>query len=135
VLLKVDPKAGYVVGIKLRGDGLTTVVCDLDAEIIVSQEYHVPLVGDPVAAIVAIEQETRRALRAAAVPSSKVLGVGIGLSGIIDTSSGVCRFSHLLQWRDVDLAEPLRRRMSLPFWVENDVSIAALTEPAASLVT
>ena len=128
VLLKVDPKAGYVVGIKLRGDGLTTVVCDLDAEIIVSQEYHVPLVGDPVAAIVAIEQETRRALRAAAVPSSKVLGVGIGLSGIIDTSSGVCRFSHLLQWRDVDLAEPLRRRMSLPFWVENDVRALAVAE-------
>jgi len=128
VLLSVDPKAGYVVGIKLRGDGLTTVVCDLDAEIIASREYHVPLVGDPVAAIAAIEQETRRALREAAVPSSKVLGVGVGLSGIIDTSAGVCRFSHLLQWRDVDLVEPLRRRMELPFWVENDVRTLAVAE-------
>src|SRR5665213_1090595 len=33
VLLSGDPKAGYVVGIKLRGDGLTTVVCDLAAQI------------------------------------------------------------------------------------------------------
>jgi len=128
VLLSVDPKAGYVVGIKLRGDGLTTVVCDLEAEIIASEEYYVPLVGDPVAAIAAIEQEIRRVLRAAAVPPSKVLGVGIGLSGIIDTSRGVCRYSHLLQWSDVELAGPLRRRMSLPFWVENDVNTLAVAE-------
>jgi len=128
VLLSVDPKAGYVVGIKLRGDGLTTVVCDLNAQIVASQEYYVPLVGDPVAAIAAIEQETRRVLRDAAVPPSKVLGVGIGLSGIIETSRGVCRFSHLLQWRDVELAEPLRRRMGLPVWVENDVNTLAVAE-------
>lgn len=128
VLLSVDPKAGYVVGIKLRGDGLTTVVCDLDAEIVSSNERYVPLVGDPVAAIDAIEEETRRALRDAAVPPSKVLGVGIGLSGIIETSRGVCKFSHLLQWHDVELAEPLRSRMGLPVWVENDVNALAVAE-------
>ncbi|MFI5035017.1 MAG: ROK family protein [Acidimicrobiales bacterium] len=128
VLLTVDPKAGYVVGIKLRGDGLTTVVCDLDAQIVASAEHYVPLVGDPVAAIEAIEQETRRVLRDAAVSPSKVLGVGIGLSGVIETSEGVCKFSHLLQWRDVELAEPLRQRLGLPVWVENDVNTLAVAE-------
>ena len=57
VLLNVDPKAGYVIGIKLRGDGLTTVVCDLDAQVIATEEASVSLVGDPAAAIQAIEQE------------------------------------------------------------------------------
>ncbi len=128
MLLSIDPKAGYVVGIKLRGDGLTTVVCDLDAEIVSSEEYYVPLVGDPVAALDAIEQQTRRALLDAAVPTSKVLGVGVGLSGIIETTSGVCKFSHLLQWHDVELAGPLRRRMGLPVWVENDVNALAVAE-------
>ncbi|MGA7834865.1 MAG: ROK family transcriptional regulator [Acidimicrobiales bacterium] len=128
VLLSVDPKAGYVVGIKLRGDGLTTVVCDLDAQVVSSEEHYVNLVGDPMAALDAIEHETRRALVDAAVPASKVLGVGVGLSGIIDSSAGVCRFSHLLQWRDVDLAAPLRRRMGLPVWVENDVNTLAVAE-------
>jgi N-acetylglucosamine repressor len=128
VLLSLDPKAGYVVGIKLRGDGLTTVVCDLDTQIVSSEEFYVPLVGDPVAAIDAIEQATRRALRDVAVPASKVLGIGIGLSGIIETSRGVCKFSHLLQWHDVELAEPLRRRLGLPVWVENDVNTLAVAE-------
>jgi N-acetylglucosamine repressor len=128
VLLSVDPKAGYVVGIKLRGDGVTTVVCDLDAQIVSSNERYVPLVGDPMAALDAIEEETRRALRDAAIPASKVLGVGVGMSGVIDSAAGVCRFSHLLQWHDVELAAPLRRRMGLPVWVENDVNTLAVAE-------
>jgi N-acetylglucosamine repressor len=128
VLLSVDPKAGYVVGIKLRGDGVTTVVCDLDAQIVSSNERYVPLVGDPMAALDVIEEETRRALRDAAVPASKVLGVGVGMSGVIDSAAGVCRFSHLLQWHDVELAAPLRRRMGLPVWVENDVNTLAVAE-------
>jgi N-acetylglucosamine repressor len=128
VLLSLNPKAGYVVGIKLRGDGLTTVVCDLDAQIVASVEHYVPLVGDPVAAIDAIERETRRALRAAAIAPSKVLGLGIGLSGVIETSTGVCKFSHLLQWSGVELAEPLRARLGLPVWIENDVNALAVAE-------
>ena len=34
VLLDIDATGGYVIGIKLRGDGLTTVVCDLDARVV-----------------------------------------------------------------------------------------------------
>jgi N-acetylglucosamine repressor len=128
VLLQIDPKAGYVVGIKLRGDGLTTVVCDLDAEIVSSTEQYLPLVGDPAAAIEAIEREVRRALRKSKVAPSKVLGVGVGLSGVIETSSGVLKFSHLLQWNDVALAQPLRQRLGLPVWVENDVNALAVAE-------
>ena len=128
VLLSIDPKAGYVVGIKLRGDGLTTVVCDLDAQVVSSEERYVALVGDPIAALEAIESETRRALRDARVPSSRVLGVGVGLSGIVDPERGVCVTSHLLQWRDVELAAPLRRRLGLPVWVDNDVNTLAVAE-------
>jgi len=128
VLLNLDPKAGYVIGIKLRGDGLTTVVCDLNAQVIATRETSVSLVGDPAAAIEAVEQEARTVLRQAAVPRSKVLGVGIGLSGVIDSSRGVCNFSHLLQWRDADLAQPLRRRLRLPIWVDNDMNTLAVAE-------
>jgi predicted NBD/HSP70 family sugar kinase len=128
VLLSIDPKAGYVVGIKLRGDGLTTVVCDLDTQIVETQELHLPLVRDPTAAIHAIEVEVRRAIRNAHLPRSKVLGVGIGLSGIIDTDRGACNFSHLLQWRDVEIAEPIRRHLGMPIWVENDVNTLAVAE-------
>ncbi|MGC9221531.1 MAG: ROK family protein [Solirubrobacteraceae bacterium] len=128
VLLDINATGGYVVGIKLRGDGLTTVVCDLDAHVVATLESAVSLVGDPAAGISAIESEVRRALKAAAVPRSKVLGVGIGLSGVIDSTAGVCRFSHLLQWHEVDLVKPLRRNLRLPVWVDHDMNALAIAE-------
>jgi N-acetylglucosamine repressor len=128
VLLSIDPRAGYVIGIKLRADGLTTVVCDLDAQIVATRETEMSLVGNPAAAIQSIEQAVLRVLHDAVVPQAKVLGVGIGLPGIIDTDRGVCNYSHLLWWRDVDLAGPLRKRLGLPVWVDNDVNTLAVAE-------
>ena len=117
-----------MIGIKLRGDGLTTVVCDLDAQVMATEETPISLIGDPAAAIQAIEEETRKALRAAAVPRSKVLGVGVGLIRGDRFSSGVCNFSHLLRWYDAELAQPLRRRLRLPVWVDNDMNTLAVAE-------
>ncbi len=128
VLLDIDATGGYVIGIKLRGDGLTSVVCDLDAQVVASLELAVSLVGNPQTAIDAIVSETARALKLAAVPPTKVLGVGIGLSGVVDSRAGVCRFSHLLQWRDVELVEPLRDELGLPVWVDHDMNALAVAE-------
>ena len=128
VLLRLDPRAGYVVGIKLRGDGLTTVVCDLEARVAATVEVGGSFVADPAAALTAIVTATRQVLRDARVPRSKVLGVGIGLSGLIDPALGSCHFSHLLDWVDVPLAGPLSQRLRLPVWVDNDVNTLAVAE-------
>lgn len=128
VLLQLNPHSGYTVGIKLRDDGLTTVVCDLDAAVVATDETPTALTGNPKAAIEAVEQATRRVLRSAGIAKSKVLGVGIGLPGVIDSLRGSCQFSHLLQWHDVELAAPLQRRLRLPVWVDNDVNTLAIAE-------
>lgn len=128
ILLDIDATGGYVVGIKLRGDGLTTVVCDLDGVSVASHELAAELVAAPDAAIDAIVAETERALELAAVPRAKVLGVGIGLSGVVDSEAGICRFSHLLQWHDVELVAPLRGRLQLPVWVDHDMNALAVAE-------
>ncbi|HEY7146410.1 MAG TPA: ROK family protein [Streptosporangiaceae bacterium] len=128
ILLQLDPRAGYVVGIKLRGDGLTNVVCDLEANVVAAAEVPGAFVADPEAALTAIEHATRQMLREAKIARSKVLGAGIGLSGIIDSALGTCQFSHLLDWRDVPLAGPLARGLRLPVWVDNDVNTLAVAE-------
>lgn len=128
VLLDIDATGGYVIGIKLRGDGLTTVVCDLDAQVVASLETGMSLVGNPEAAVTAIEAATRKALKLAGVPRSRVLGVGVGLSGVVDSREGICRFSHLLQWRDVQLVKPLRSKLRLPVWVDHDMNTLAVAE-------
>ncbi len=128
VLLSIDATAGYVIGIKLRGDGLTTVICDLEAKVVATREFPVSLVGDPDGAMHAILSEVRGVLRDAKVPRSKALGLGIGMSGVIDSNAGVCVSSHLLQWHNVEIESKLRRLLRLPVWIDNDVNTLAVAE-------
>lgn len=128
VLLRLNERAAYVVGIKLTEHGLTTVVTNLAAEVINSSVSRARLVGDPQAAMAAIEAAVRAALAASRVKRKEVLGIGIGLAGIVDAAHGVCRFSHILKWRDVSLSEPLRRKLQIPVWVDNDVNTLAVAE-------
>lgn len=128
VLLRLNERAAYVIGIKLTEFGLTTVVTNLAAEVTYSASSTAQLVGDPEAAVAAIVLAVKKALDASGVKRKKVLGVGIGLAGIVDAGEGVCRFSHILRWRDVSLRDPLRRRLQIPVWVDNDVNTLAVAE-------
>src|SRR5712692_1123580 len=128
VLLRLNERAGYVLGIKLTEHGLTTVITNLAAEVVHSAESEARLVGDPRAALAAIEQAVRNALAESGIKRKMVLGIGIGLSGVIDAGQGVCRYSHILHWRDVALREPLRRKLQIPVWVDNDVNTLAVAE-------
>jgi predicted NBD/HSP70 family sugar kinase len=127
VLLSLNEQAGFVIGIKVRGTGLTTAVTDLGLEVRYSDEVEIDLVGDPSTALDAIEGAVGRALRSA-VKGKKVLGVGIGIPGVVDAERGVCRFSHILNWQDVDLGPALHRRLKLPVWIDNDVNTLAVAE-------
>lgn len=128
VLLRLNERAGYVIGIKLTERGLTTVITNLAAEVIHAAESDARLVGDPPAALAAIERGVRNALAESGIKRKMVLGIGIGLAGVIDAAQGVCRYSHILQWRDVALSDPLRRKLQIPVWVDNDVNTLAVAE-------
>ena len=128
VLLRLNQRAGYVVGIKLTEYGLTTVVTNLAAEVVHSAESTASLVGNPQLALTAIEAAVRDALAKSGVKRKMVLGIGIGLAGIVDAAAGTCLYSHILHWRDVPMSEPLRRRLQIPVWVDNDVNTLAVAE-------
>src|SRR5258708_4411263 len=114
ILLRLNERAAYVVGIKLTEFGLTTVVTNLAAEVIHSDVSSAMLVGDPQSAIAAVEAAVRKTLAASGVKRKKVLGIGIGLAGIVDATEGVCRVSHILQWRGRGLPAAAAPQLSSP---------------------
>src|SRR5258708_38533458 len=88
ILLRLNERAAYVVGIKLTEYGLTTVVTNLAAEVIHSDVSSAMLVGDPQSAIAAVEAAGRKTLAASGVKRKKGLGIGIGLAGNRDADQG-----------------------------------------------
>lgn len=59
--------------------------------------------------------------------AAPVLGVGLGVSGVVDMATGRLD-SPLLGWRDVPLARVLQERLRLPVHVDNDVNTLAVSE-------
>jgi len=127
ILLCVNPTAGYVVGVKLREDALTVAVCDLSCAVVHQCEAGLPDAA-PHRAVPTIAAAVERCIGEAGIARRAVLGVGVGLSGLIDSARGLCRYSAILDWRDVDLGPALEYALRLPVRVDNDVNTLAVAE-------
>jgi N-acetylglucosamine repressor len=130
VLLSINPSAGYIVGVKLREDSMTVAICDLNCTIIHTLEENTLANADtlPHRVVEAIAEAVKRCLSEAGISVRKVLGVGVGLSGLIDSSRGICRYSAILNWRDVELGPALEFKLRLPVRMDNDVNTLAVAE-------
>ncbi|MGZ5332962.1 MAG: ROK family protein, partial [Solirubrobacterales bacterium] len=66
-------------------------------------------------------------LKEAGIARDQVLGVGMGLPGPIDHSTGAVGSSSILPgWVGIDAAAEIGARLKLPVQVENDANLGAL---------
>jgi N-acetylglucosamine repressor len=127
-LLRIDPSAGHVVGVKLAPDSLTATVTDLDATpLAMASLPHGPradhdAVGDLFASAV------ERVLAAAGLDEEVLLGVGVGVPGTVEPASGAVTRSPLPDWAGEDLRDLLQERLDLPVLVDNDVNTLTIAE-------
>lgn len=136
VLLQLNPRAGFVVGIKLMEQAVASALTDLDAQVL---HYRVtPLRGaggplgaapaDLEAVLATIVQVVEQTIAESGVARAEVLGVGVGMAGLIDGEAGVCHYSPYFGWRNVRLGERLADRLDLPVYLENDVNTLTVAE-------
>ncbi len=60
--------------------------------------------------------------------SHRIVSVGIGAAGWVDTDQAVVRFSPHLAWRNEPLRDRLNERIRVPVLVDNDANAAAWAE-------
>ena len=123
VLLALKADAGFVIGIKVTETQVIAVRTDLNAGIVDRADAAVP--ADDVRTVVRVIAQVVRKLRPKDGP---LYGVGVGLAGVIDRASGVVRHATYADWRDVDLAGLLEKRLGLPVVVDNDVNTLVANE-------
>lgn len=125
--LQVDPSRHHAVGIKLMDREIVGVVVDLHAEV---QSAHRMKYADtsPDGVVAVIEELTSTLLGRHPVDQERLLGIGIGLGGHVNGSTGVVVESPFFNWRDVPLRKLVAERMQLPVVIENDVNTLAVAE-------
>jgi predicted NBD/HSP70 family sugar kinase len=127
ILLALNPRGGFVIGLKLTETNITAALTDLEATLIAKDTC--PLGDHDVEDVVdCIVKTVKALLKKSKIHKDQLIGVGIGLAGIIDGESGVLRHSPIFGWHDIPLKEILQKRLDTPVYVDNDVNTLTLTE-------
>ncbi len=126
-LLELDHDFYNVVGLKLMEDHIVAVVTDLEAQTL--GQCELPLSNiDPESVATTAGAAVDHLLQISGLGHKRILGVGIGMAGVIDTSLGICRSSPFLGWQDVPIAALVEGRVGVPVRVDNDTNTLALAE-------
>ena len=127
ILLALNPRGGYVVGLKLTESHVIGALTDLEATILAKRTVQLAGHGQN-DAVEALAEAVRALLADGRIRRSQLLGVGVGLAGTVDAERGVLRQSPHFGWRNVPLGEMLQRRVRVPVWIDNDVNTLTLAE-------
>ena len=128
ILLALNPGGRYVAGIKLMEDHAVGALTDLEATIIARQTVALPAEHAVESVLAALAGMVEALLAQAGVPRRKLLGVGLGLAGIVDSERGVLRQSPFLGWRDLPLRDLVGDAVRLPVTLDNDANCAIYGE-------
>ncbi|GCE29579.1 xylose repressor protein [Dictyobacter alpinus] len=132
LFLQLNAEAGYVIGVvidvKLQEQRAQIVVCDLSCTIIHSYEKVIGEDWTPYKVVESIAEGIKQCAQEANVPLKRVLGVGVGLAGLIDSHRGICRYSPFFKWKNIELGPALEFLLHIPVRIDNDVNTLTVAE-------
>jgi N-acetylglucosamine repressor len=127
ILLALNSKGAYVVGLKLAPQHVTFALTDLNAEVILQRRVDMDMTN-PVEVAEAITVEIQNMITAAHIDQRRVIGIGVAIPGITDADRGILRVSPFIKWHDIPFAELLESKIGYPVCIDNDVNTLALFE-------
>jgi predicted NBD/HSP70 family sugar kinase len=125
--LRVNVDALLAIGVKVNHTDLFAVVTDFAAHIVTVLHQSIAdteftTVVDGIVDIVERIQDQLGDDRA------KIVGIGVAVSGDVDSTTGTVRESGLLHWTNEPLRDVLATRLTAPVLVENDVRALIIAE-------
>jgi glucokinase len=109
------------IGVDVGGTKITALRVSADGSVLADSRRGTP--GGTQQDLVRVIVELIDRLR-----SERVCAVGIGLPGMVDTTSGALAFAPFLAFQRASLRAPLAAALGLPVLIENDANAAAWAE-------
>ena len=127
IMIDIDNAAHQAVGLKLTENRLEGVVTDLSLQVLAHLIEDITD-HDPSKITAQISSLCKRLFRHAKIQGHDVIGIGIGLSGVIDASEGIAVHAPLFAWHGVPIAKLVSEKTGFPTWVDNDANAFAAAE-------
>lgn len=131
VLVELNPKAGYIVGVGLNMLSTVGVLVDLEINVIAElKRERIPENSEVV--IEKMVDMAQEIIENAEIDKSRIVGVGVGVPGIIDERGRTIRWPQSLGEKDLSVClsikDTFEKRLNIPTFVENDANAAVLGE-------
>lgn len=131
VLVELNAKAGYIIGIGLNMLNIVGILADLGTNVVYEvKRERMPENTEKVISL--LVEMTTEIFEKGGVEPGKIVGIGIGLPGVIDERGRTVRWPGLLGTKDVSVCisikEVFEQKFKVPCFVENDANSAVLGE-------
>ncbi|MBN1178091.1 MAG: ROK family transcriptional regulator [Anaerolineae bacterium] len=126
--LQLVPEARYAIGVHIGVGRIHAAVANLYAAPVHSISWNHPLDQPADAVLDEVAQLVERVIEQSGVARERIVGVGVGASGLVDPHTGVNVFAPNLGWHDVPIERLLRHSTHLPVTVDNNVRAMTLSE-------
>ncbi len=128
-LIKFVPDARQVIGVSLDNGRAFGVLCNLNGQ--VAAQHYAELENAQGDEAEGILTDVMNGLIAQL--DAPLLCAGVGVPGVVDTTSGLILDSHPLGWRQRALAERLTARYAVPVYTGSSAELTALAQYAFGL--
>lgn len=127
-MLRLVPAARYAIGVHI-GVGLFRVaITNLFAEIIYNEIATFDLTTPPEEVVKDIVRMIELAIELSGIERERVIGVGVGASGLVNYEEGINVLAPRLDWENVPIQHLMETQLDLPVCVDNNVRTMALAE-------
>lgn len=124
IQMRLIHDARLVIGVEIGVKHILAGLVDLSGKII-NKESVILTARDPEAVIHQTQQLIAHLLHPV---SNKVIGIGVGATGLVDGEAGIVLNSPNLGWKNIKLREYVEQQFSKPVVVDNNVRLMALGE-------
>jgi glucokinase len=125
VLLELNPKAGYFVGVEFEARQLTAISLDFSNRTLKRHRQTLRTTDTADTVLSKIEG----GVEAVSARGKRLLGVGVAVPGTVDNERGIAvHYEFIRGWQDVPIVETLGENFGVPIFLENNVRSMALAE-------
>ena len=129
--LAFNPDAGVVIGVDIGATHALVALTDLRGRVLNESALTIDVSTGPDAVLDRVASTARELLKDAGRRRSELAGVGIGLPGPVEHSTGRPVLPPIMPgWDNYDVPGHISRSLGGPVLVDNDVNIMALGEHA-----
>jgi len=128
ILLEFNCNDRFVLGIKIGLDGILIGLVNMKSKILSRHFIPSPVKSNEEIVLEVLIRAIRDLISKSHIKAEKIVGCGIGVSGLVNQKEGTLVFSKILGWKKIRFKEFLEKEFNFPIFVDKDVNALTLAE-------